>query len=825
MKILLRQALRLSGLAASVARKTIWAQALATLLALSYATQPAQAQTIQTVVQGIDAPINLAVDGHGNVFFNAFYGSNFTFDGAISEVQQVNGQPQVTLLGNGLGQPSTVAFDSHNNLFVVDDERNAIREYMAADHYGTATVLGVTLQSPFGIAFDKEDNLFVSSSSTVNRLAAPDYTSATVIGSFTAPTGLAIDGAGNVFVGDYVDGKVYEMLAAGGYATVNTVANGFQGINGVALDSAGDVFVADIAGTVDEIPVGGNGTVKTLTGALARPSGIVVDAAGNLFVTASQDGTLNELSAASNYADVTAVSSGLREPLGIALDSAGNLVVADAGDCAIYVLPALTGYSSRSVIVSNLALLRPTGLAVDAAGNVFVSDSDAIKEILAATGYTALVRLPPTVSGPTGIALDAAGDVIFSSGSAVWKIPAAGGYADVKLLAGNLDGPGHLTVDASGNVFVIDSDAAGFGSVKEIRASDGTVRTLGTPLPGPAGIGLDAADNVYVSSRDDNALTELSAASGYASTTPFGSWLGSAPDIAADAAGDIYVGANLLTAGQGGAILKILPTPPILAAAVLPGSRTIVEGATATVFATMINAGPTAQANCQIAIPGPDTVGTLAFTYQTTDPHTNAPTGTPNTPVTIPGNGGSQSYVLSFESPIDTLLLGVQLNFGCLQNGVMQAAPIVPGVNTVDLDVTVGQEPDIIALSATPSGDGIIHVPVGGDAAFAVATVDAGAAGLILVYLDTGSATLPITATLCETNPSTAQCLAPPASTLSLDIAANATPTFSVFLQSSGTIPFAPAASRIFVRFSYPPPPGYVPNFLWGSTSVAVESP
>ena len=46
---------------------------------------------------------------------------------------------------------------------------------------------------------------------------------------------------------------------------------------------------------------------------------------------------------------------------------------------------------------------------------------------------------------------------------------------------------------------------------------------------------------------------------------------------------------------------------------------------------------------------------------------------------------------------------------------------------------------------------------------------------------------------------------------------AGAAPTFSVFLEATGTIPFAPAASRAFVRFKDPA------GGLHGSTSVAVE--
>jgi hypothetical protein len=49
-------------------------------------------------------------------------------------------------------------------------------------------------------------------------------------------------------------------------------------------------------------------------------------------------------------------------------------------------------------------------------------------------------------------------------------------------------------------------------------------------------------------------------------------------------------------------------------------------------------------------------------------------------------------------------------------------------------------------------------------------------------------------------------------------INANATPTFGIFVQGSGNVPFDPAANRIFVRFKDGG------NVTRGSTSVAVRT-
>jgi hypothetical protein len=155
------------------------------------------------------------------------------------------------------------------------------------------------------------------------------------------------------------------------------------------------------------------------------------------------------------------------------------------------------------------------------------------------------------------------------------------------------------------------------------------------------------------------------------------------------------------------------------------------------------------------------------------------------------------------------------LDFDCL--GAAPAA-VAPGVDTIDLAMSSTPVADIIALAATVTGNGIVQIPLNGAAAFAVASANVGVAAPITVSVDTGSASLPLSATICQSNPGTGQCLAAPSTSVSLDDTAGATPTFSVFLQSTGAIAFAPAISRAFVRFRD------ASGGLHGSTSVAVET-
>jgi len=79
-----------------------------------------------------------------------------------------------------------------------------------------------------------------------------------------------------------------------------------------------------------------------------------------------------------------------------------------------------------------------------------------------------------------------------------------------------------------------------------------------------------------------------------------------------------------------------------LVAAVLPLSRSAQIGQTVTAFATVINSSGGALSGCTAS--SPNFSGT--FVYQTTNPATNALTGSPNTPFSLP-SGGSQSLVLA----------------------------------------------------------------------------------------------------------------------------------------------------------------------------------
>ena len=271
-------------------------------------------------------------------------------------------------------------------------------------------------------------------------------------------------------------------------------------------------------------------------------------------------------------------------------------------------------------------------------------------------------------------------------------------------------------------------------------------------------------------------------------------------------ASDLYAGSS------GGGLYRYSIVDSPLAAAVLPSSRSVGIGASATAFATLINGGISDATGCALA---PITALPADFSYQTTAAGTNALTGSPNTPATIPA-GSYQTFLFSITPSQEIDPIDAQIEFGC--TGVAPAS-VLPGIDTLLVSGSSTPVADLVALAATPTGDGIVDLPgTSGANAFAVATINLGAGSTITATPSTGAATLPISLSICQTVPSTGQCQATAAPSVSASIDSNATPTFAIFVGGGGTVPFDPAGNRIAVQFVDGS------GNIRGSTSVAVRT-
>jgi subtilisin family serine protease len=261
------------------------------------------------------------------------------------------------------------------------------------------------------------------------------------------------------------------------------------------------------------------------------------------------------------------------------------------------------------------------------------------------------------------------------------------------------------------------------------------------------------------------------------------------------------------------AVQSVLNTPgPSLAAAMLPTSRAVQVGATATAFVTILAVGAGTATGCGIR---PATNLPAIFSYQTTNSATNGLSGTPNTSADIAG-GTLQTFVIALQPTAAFDSTDVLFTFDCENTS---PALNISGVNTLLLTASTTPVPDVVALGATVGNDGIVNIPgVSGTGFFAVAAVNVGAAGNISVSCDTGAAAFPVMIQICPTD-ALGNCTRPLAPTQIVQIDPGGTPTFAIFVSSLGTaIPFDPAHNRVFVRFKTGN------GTTVGSTSVAVRT-
>lgn len=152
-----------------------------------------------------------------------------------------------------LNFPEDIVVDSSGNFYVTDRYNNAIRKITSTGAVttlagnGTAshadgTGTNALFNQPFGIAIDSSNNMYVTeygghcvrkvtTTGVVTTIAGAygiaDYVDGSAAQArFNTPFGIAVDCAGNLFIGDCVNGRVRQITPSG---VVTTIAGGGAG--------------------------------------------------------------------------------------------------------------------------------------------------------------------------------------------------------------------------------------------------------------------------------------------------------------------------------------------------------------------------------------------------------------------------------------------------------------------------------------------------------------------------------------------------------------------------------------------------------------------
>jgi tripartite motif-containing protein 71 len=314
----------------------------------------------------------------------------------------------------------------------------------------------------YDIAFDTAGNMYVTTNSNEVQKYNVSGTLVTSWGGTTlyaglalsSPSGLAVDGNGNIYVADSNRNRIVKFDSVGGYIDTWT---------GAGKNAGPNLF--------------------------SSPQGIAVDKNGNtLYVVDKYNSRIMIYSTAGNYLTTfgtygSLASSGttiyLYYPQGITLDSATpqNIYVTDANNNRVQKVNSSYSIQTAwgSLGTANGQFNSPQTIAVDTSGYVYVSD------------------VPTSVNEDVGRVqkFDSAG---------VW-IASWGG--EDRSVNGSVSFPGGVAIDASGNSFIVDTmnmriqkfDSAGTYLLKWGSAGTGNGQF---DFSGPATIALDASGKVYV---------------------------------------------------------------------------------------------------------------------------------------------------------------------------------------------------------------------------------------------------------------------------------------------------------------------------------------
>jgi hypothetical protein len=186
------------------------------------------------------------------------------------------------------------------------------------------------------------------------------------LGVVLNPRGLAVDGAGNLFVANYSNNMILKFTPAGVPSIF--ASTGVSGPTGLAFDGAGNLYVANQnSNNIEKFTPGGSGS--PFAGfPITLPTGLAFDPAGNLYVAGS--GGIKKVTPGGSVSTFNS-TVGSSQFQGVATDGAGNVYVGDTSNFSIdEISPG--GVSSPFAFVGGA-----NGLAFGSDGSLYAAQQSA----------------------------------------------------------------------------------------------------------------------------------------------------------------------------------------------------------------------------------------------------------------------------------------------------------------------------------------------------------------------------------------------------------------------------------------------------------------
>lgn len=315
-----------------------------------------------------------------------------------------------------LSQPYGLGIDGSDNIYIADGGNYRIKK---CDTGGTCTVPASGIEWPTDVTVDSAGNLYVSHwiDCTIRKYnSAGDFLGVfagtsglpylTDNSHFNAPTGVAVDPTGNIYLSTYRGRRVLKLDATGTpqwaigtpgvWGSDNAhFGSWWAGAARVAVDSSGRVYVADTGNHRVQI-YDSSGTYVTTLGAYGSgnyqfdaPGGVAVDTNGNIYVADTYNHRVQIYDSSRVYQDTIGAgvpgsdNAHFDRPYNVAVDGSGDVYVADSGNRRVQkcTLVGTAWACSRFAGVTGEwgydfgHFSEPRDVAVDGEGRVYVVDA------------------------------------------------------------------------------------------------------------------------------------------------------------------------------------------------------------------------------------------------------------------------------------------------------------------------------------------------------------------------------------------------------------------------------------------------------------------